>query len=224
MNRFWFFLVSCLVSTSSHGFSIFSSCPTTTDLDQGLVITHPASKGEILVRYRRLDGPLIGHSYMNGIFADRGVTISYAGLFTYKAIRGGKVVQLEEPKTDLNDLLKFEVGTKHDFASVRSSPDRSGRKLEIAASFFIDKADDYVLSNCSYRAVRIRREGVIRFPDGKVKRDNQSFLFVPDLLLKVAGSGISYGNIEFVRQRSWLDKNRWPFTDDADSVLEDSEG
>ncbi|MCK7611302.1 hypothetical protein [Roseibium sediminicola] len=162
---------------------------------------------------------MIGHSYVNGIFADHGVTISYGGLFTHKAIRGGKVVQLEEPETDLSELFKFEVGTKHEFASVRSDPGRTNRKWEISATFFIEEADDYLLSDCRYRAVTIRREGVIRYPDGKIKQDNQSFLFVPDLFLKVAGSGISYGNIEIVRQRSWLDSNRWPFTDDADSVL-----
>lgn len=210
-------LVSCANPTYSQITNLLG-CPVAADLNDGIVFTDPARQGELDQRYRRLEGPYIGVNYVNGIFPD-GTTISYSGLFTYKHWRNGEVVQYEEPQTDLTELLKFKAGSTHAFESFRYNPQTPDRKWHITAEYRIETAEEFSIGRCSYAAVQISREGTLTLPDGKTKRDRERYIFVPELLLKVSGTGVKWGDISNVRKRTILDGKTWPFSNDAADVL-----
>ena len=196
------------------------SCPVSSDLDHGIIVTNPATRGEIVRRYRPLEGSYIGVSYVNGILPDS-ATVSYSGLFTYKHWRGGGIIQYEEPKTDLTELLKFEAGSTHLYESIRHNPQFPDRKWFVSTKYQIEAAADFNIGGCSYASVQISRKGTITLPDGKVKRDREVYIFVPELLLRVSGTGMRWGNISNVRKRTILDGRKWPFSQDAADVLRD---
>ncbi len=185
--------------------SLSSSCPVADDLEHGIVFTDPARVGELFRRYRRLDGPFLGVNYVNGIFSD-GTTVSYSGLFTYKHWRNGELVQ-------------YEAGTEHRFESARVNPSNPSRRWQISATYFVEDAEDFQLGDCIYPAVRIRREGTLTRQDGEVRSDRENYIFIPELMLRVSGTGISYGDVSEVRSRTILDARTWPFTSDAVDVL-----
>lgn len=194
------------------------SCPDTADLDDGIVFTDPARQGELDQRYRRLEGPYLGINYINGILPD-GTTVSYSGLFTYKHWRNGEVIQYEEPQTDLTELLKFEVGSTHIYEAVRYNPQSPDRRWHLSTEYRIEAAEDFSIGRCSYTAVQISREGTLTLPDGKIKTDRENYTFVPELLLRVSGTGVRWGDISNVRKRSVLDGRTWPFSRNAAEIL-----
>jgi len=210
-------LIFCANSAFSQISNLFG-CPSAVDLNNGIVFTDPARKGELERRYRRLEGPYIGVSYVNGIIPD-GTTVSYAGLFTYKHWRYGEVIQYEEPQTDLTALLKFETGSSHSYESVRYNPQNPERKWHLSAKYQIEEVEDFAIGNCTFNAVKISREGTLTLPDGKTKRDREDYIFVPELLLRVSGTGVRWGDISKVRKRTILDERKWPFSTDAADVL-----
>ena len=201
------------------------SCPSYKDLDKGIVYTKPARKGVLYLRHRRLKENYIGKNYINGIYPD-GMVVTYGGLFTHKYWSNGHVIQFEKPKTDLTELMKFEVGTEHALESVRFNPQAPDKKWKIASKYKIKSSDDFKLGKCTYKAVRILREGTLTYPDGEVKLDKEEFIFIPELLLKVAKRNLSmaqkiiyYGDVSNVRKVDASDARKWPFTDDAQDVL-----
>ena len=193
-------------------------CPTAEDLDKGIVISDPARVGVLYKRYRRIEGPYIGWNYINGILADR-TTISYAGLFTYKHWINGEVRQYEEPQVDLEALLRFEPGTQHAFESIRHNPQKPERKWRVSAVYHINEAADLELGGCTYQAVQLRLIGTLTYPDGETKPIREENIFVPELMLKVTGTGVYYDDIDAVRPRTWIDADKWPFTDNPGAVL-----
>lgn len=216
---FFIAFVGCVTPSMSQ-ISKLLSCPVSSDLDHGIIVTSPAGRGEIVRRYRRLEGSYIGVSYVNGIFPS-GTTVSYSGLFTYKHWRGGRIIQYEEPKTNLTELLKFEVGSSHLYESVRYNPRLPDRKWFVSTKYRIEAAADFNIGGCSYASVQISREGTIMLPGRKVRRDREVYIFVPELLLRVSGTGMRWGSISSVRKRTILDGRGWPFSQDAASVLRD---
>lgn len=210
----------CCANPAKSQIANLLGCPVTADLNDGIVFTDPARQGELDQRYRRLEGPYIGVNYVNGIFPD-GTTVSYSGLFTYKHWRKGEVIQYEEPQTDLTELLEFKAGSTHSFESIRYNPQTPDRKWHISAEYRIETAEDFSIGRCSYTAVQISREGTLTLPDGKTKRDRERYIFVPELLLKVSGTGVGWGDISNVRKRTILDGKKWPFSSNAADVLRD---
>jgi hypothetical protein len=200
--------------------SNISGCPDSADLDYGIVFTSPARQGELYQRYRRLEGPYIGINYVNGIFPD-GTSVSYSGLFTYKHWRNGEVIQYEEPQTDLTELLKFEVGSTHTYESVRYDPQSPDRRWYDSIEYRIEATEDFSIGHCSYAAVQISLEGTITLPDGEISQVRENYTFIPELLLKVSGTGFTWGDISSVRKRNVLDGWTWPFSWNAADILGD---
>ena len=220
-RRFVCLLFSLIcASQASAQVSALQGCPTAADLKDGIVFETPAKRLSLIKRYRQLEGPYVGTNYVNGIFPD-GMTVLYAGLFTYKYWdeNTGDIVQSEEPQTDLSQLLLFEPGTRHAFESIRYNPRRPERKWRIEAEYLIEDAGQFEIGACAYAAVRITREGTLTLPDGSVKPDRESFVFIPELLLPVSGSGFRYGDVLAVRKKTLLDGWTWPFSTDAGEIL-----
>lgn len=208
-----------LFATTAIGQSLFfGSCPTNDDLENGIVVTDPARVGDLSFRYRKLDGPYFGKNYVNGIFAD-GMSISYAGLFIYKHWKDGKIIQYEELQVDLTNLLRFEIGTTHPFESVRYNPSNPSRMWETSAEYRVDSAPDFQLGECTYSAVRLRLDGTLYSADGKVIEVREDYTFLPELLLRVSGTGIYWGDISHVKNKTILDGRKWSFSSDAADVL-----
>lgn len=221
MKNSWLWSIPFLLSSPALSQGLFAACPTSDDLDYGIVFTTPATWGLMKQRYRRLEGDYIGENFIGGVFPDR-TNISFAGLFTYKAWRDGELVQHEEPKTDLKGLTNFEPRTEYGFESVRSNHRDPSRKWLISAKYKIEKTEDISIGGCNYSAIIIRRNGKISYPDGRIKDVRENYLFVPELTLRVSSKhSPDHGLVSSVRKRSIFDQRRWPFVIDAANVLDD---
>ena len=200
-----FGLVGCSNPSSSQS----SHCPTTKDLDAGIVVTTEARIGELSIRYRRLDEAFMGKSYIDGVFAN-GKTVQTAGLFTYKHWSGGKLVQIEKPETDLSDLYRFEAGTEHRYVATRYSSLFPKRKWKEDGLIKISPAEDVTLGDCVYPAVSIEFDG-------------DTSIFVPELMLETLSPRAKYGGVKNVRKRKASDKKLWPFVQGAKAAIRATE-
>jgi len=184
-----------------------SKCLTMRDLDKGFVVTVPANNRDITRYYRRLKGPYIAKNDINSPFQNR-VNIQYAGLFSYKFWRNGKLTQQEFPQNDLSELLKFETGTSHKVETIRTSPLNPDQEWVEDYIISIENAEDYALSGCSYATVKLVYSGT----------ETGTKLYIPELMLDVSPS--QWGNYETIRKRRKLDGQKWPFNDSAFDALD----
>lgn len=196
------------------------ACPTADDLNGGIIYTDPARVGAFDVAYRRLQGPLIGRVTRGSPFPGR-QTITYAGLFVYRSWAEGVLRQWEEPQMDMSGILTFAPGTAHDFDFIRYGL-RGGEvhAWRTVGTYTFAAAPDFALGRCSYRAIEVVRTGTLTMPDGSAKPDSQRFTYLPDLMLRVAGTGVYYGPLTGVRRPGLLDDASWPFTPDAADILD----
>ena len=177
------------------------------DLKEGLVVTSPANNIDILRRHRKLKGPYIAKNDINSIFSDR-INIRYADLFSYKFWRRGQLVQYEEPQNDISELLKFETGTTHKIETIRINPSRQGRQWIENYTISIEKAEDTILSDCSYSTVKLIYSG----------SDKGTKLYIPELFLDVTPN--QWGDYKTIRKRNKLDGQKWPFNSSAIDALD----
>lgn len=200
-----FFCISCSYVSANEDKGA-PACLTRNDLEKGIVVTSPANNIDLLERYRRLEGPFIGKNRINGVFRDR-INISYAGLFTYKFWRNGKLVQYEKPTNDISELLKFQPGTTHQIKTVRINPSRPGKEFAENYQISIKAADDYILSGCAYSAVKLIYSGTRK----------GSKIFIPELMLDVTSN--QWGDFHTIRKRNISDVQKWPFNKAAKEAL-----
>jgi len=168
------------------------------DLKEGLVVTSPANNNDIDMRHRHLKGPYVASNAINSVFSDR-INIRYADLFSYKFWRNGQLIQNEEPQNDISELLNFEIGTTHKVETIRTNPIMQGRQWVENYTISIQKAEDIVLSGCSYSTVKLTYSG----------SEKGTKLYIPELLLDVTPN--QWGEYHTIRKRNLLDGQKWPF-------------
>ncbi len=197
-----------------------AACPTRADLAYGILFSFPTKNTTLTRRHRALQGPYIGETFVNGLFDDT-QTVTYAGLFTYKYFSRGKLIQFEEPQNDISALLNFESGSEHPFQSVRYNPQRPEKRWLVDATFKIEQANDFSIDGCRYKAVNITETIALTRPDKSVHNSTETYTFLPELFLKVAGKDYRYGDVSFIRKRRFFDGKDWPFSKDPVANLLD---
>ena len=197
------------------------ACPTRQSLHDGLVYTYLSGGGAQYVNYRLLDGPYVGrHLRSSRKSSGSTISISYAGLFTYKYWQDGKLVQYEEPQSDMSEFLRFEPGSKHQFKSIRYAYRKTTQEWRTDLSYEILEAEDIKLGDCTYETVLLQSEGTVIYPDGTVHEVQGKFRYLPDLMIRISGIGYKVEDVSDVRHRRLRDGWRWPFNSDYKTVLE----
>ena len=196
-------------------------CLTRQSLNEGLVYTYLAASGAQYVNYRLLDGPYVGHHRRSSLESSGStISISYAGLFTYKYWRDGKLVQYEEPQSDMSAFLRFEPGSKHQFKSIRYAYRKTTQVWRTDLNYEILSAEDIKLGDCTYETVLLQSEGTVTYPDGIVHEVQGKFRYLPELMIRISGIGYKVEDVSDVRRRRLWDGWRWPFNSDYKSVLD----
>ncbi len=188
-------------------------CPDGNSLNEGFVYTNPAGQFDLEFPYRKLEGPFIAREKLSGR------SISYAGLFTHKYWDNGKLIQFEEPISDMSGLLKFEVGTQHEIQTVRYNPQEPQRKWNITSRYDIKNSEKLEFGWCSYSTLNIDISHTITYPDGKIKTNNEKIKYIPELMLMTFSNAPPRINITKIRKKK-SSEGKWPFTSDAHSWLE----
>ncbi len=223
---FLFCLYLVAIPATATAFNPFA-CPTGEDLDRGIVYLHPAKdlrkRGAYLYHprhYRRLDGPLFGFATTHEALADT-VSVSYAGLFTFRYWINGELRRPEEPLVDLSALLEFVPGTSHPFATVRRNPRTPDREWTTVGTYDVEAADDVEIDGCIYEAVELRRDLTVTDADGKEVSTKSSILYVPELMLPITGGLMPRGtSVARVRKRNVFDGKAYPFNAEPADVLD----
>ena len=154
------------------------------------------------MRHRHLEGPYIATNDVNSVFKDR-IKIQYAGLFTYKFWRNGKLVQQEDLQNDISELLKFEPGTTHQVKTRRFNPSNPKRDWVEDYTINVEAAEDHILSGCPYKTVKLTYRG----------SEHGLKFYIPELMLDVTPN--QWGQYETIRKRGPLDGQKWPFNEFA---------
>ncbi|TQV66357.1 hypothetical protein [Aliiroseovarius halocynthiae] len=184
-----------------------AQCPTSADLDAGVVLVSNNGATESTFTHRRVSGELYLDTQVSSVFPDRWVSFRERGAFLlYQQKESGTAKKDQTYDPAPHEIGEIAPGNEFVQRQNWGNPDGS-RRWQIEMTTAIVQSDQIQIGSCAYDAVEIQDSGTLRYPDGSEKRYAKRSKFLPELSFLLPNN-TEFSHIRAAKVKDGLPSNR----------------